>query len=141
MKKQPRLAASAAVFPFFSSLQVASGRLVKKKKKKKVGLPTPFSLQPRRRGSLPSSLFLAPLGCVSPFSFFLPPFHPCQQKLRRPHSPVGSLLWRLQSATNAWWSQVGGGCHRSQGSQHSVHWLSSDLSGTCSSCLLHEKLF
>lgn len=100
---------------FFLFLPAGSERQIGKKKKKKVSLPAPLSSQPRRSGSLLSSLFLAPLGCVS--GLFFSPFRPCQQKLRRPHSPGGPFVVVGTIGSKCLRGRAGGGCHRSQGSR------------------------
>lgn len=128
MKKQPCLAASAAAFSFFSSLQVANSRLVKKKKKSE-SADSFFPSTPKERKPLEHFIF-SPTG----LRFTPPPFCPCQQKLQL-------IVVEAKICHKCRKSQEGGGCHRSQGSWRSAHWLSSDLSWTCSSSLVYEKLF
>lgn len=106
-----------------------------------MGLLTPFSLQPQRRGSLSSRLFLAPLGCVLAVFFFLS----CFARVNK--SCEGRIPWGADFSGNYNLPQMikksdGSGCHWSQGSLHFVlHRLSSDLSWTRSSCLVYKKSF
>lgn len=96
----------------FSSLQVVSGRLVKKKK---VGLPTPFSLEPQSRGSLSSRLFLAPLGCVFAV-FFVFCFARVNKTCQSPPTPWGAHCSGDYKRQQMPKESGGFGCHRIQGS-------------------------
>lgn len=127
-----RLAASAAGF-FFSSPQVASGRLVEKK----VGLLAPLSPQPPKEREPPEQFIFSPAGLHALFFFsshFARVNKSCGGHILQWSFCCGGYDWEQRPWGGEW---VGG---VSPESRFTIAWLSCDPPSPCLLCLVYEKL-